>query len=1202
MANEPKINLALVGEMPETPVRGTVYMSPDTSGNFVKVGVDGSVRTIFDGSDYVRKDESVWIPGHGEKSAVLANDYSYAEGEGSVSHGFLTYARGANSHAEGAGWADYAISVRSDFSNNIIYGANNVNTRALSSYIGLVVRYTDKEDVYAEIINAYSEKRRGVVFVLDKPLLDDGSDFTELTEVYLLSSGVAAGRFSHTEGDNTVAAGNFSHAEGCATYAGRPNSHAEGVDTTAYGDAAHAEGGKTLATGDYSHAEGNGTMALGHYSHAEGTCTTASGDFSHAEGGGRELSINISGRAGATLYTVTDGLLDDVKVGDVIRYAGERQKKTFYLPYEKGNPNVGFTYAIITGVHIGKDKEDSYIEVDKTLNSSDAIINEHASILQGIAEGIVSHSEGYYTNAIGNYSHSEGANTRALGEYSHAEGESTTTFSNHSHTEGVGTTTSGKYSRAEGSYTTASGQASHAEGSDTTASGDYSHAEGISTTTSGRYSHAEGSRATTFGDFSHAEGEHTTTFGYISHAEGVDTTALGRGSHTEGEGNREPLKVEIYGSPNTTTYTTSSAHGLSVNDIIYIDYETDKLENEIAVVVSVDTSTQFTMDNTLNPDILLDKSAQGTYMLYRLFGCAYGSRSHVEGVDTITLGDYSHAEGGYTCTSNAYEHAQGLYNISHNYDTSFGNSGNTLNSIGVGVSDASRSNVIEVMQNGDVYVKGVGSYDGSNYVDASTLQEVINDGGGSADLMISVTYDDLVDLVDSSSLLPGMRYRMIDYDTKISNPSADSMHHRFDLILTALSENSLSENCGAVQHEFSAEELQGISADEAHYFDGCNLDAWQIKYSIDNDTDRFDWVYNGKNKEAVLAPMYLSSFDSVMQFSRDLSSDSSVSMNNEHWGNFIYAFTDRNDAIYYFDTSVLDGYNLCYYGYTSGSYAPANLGYITFTPSGFMSFDSDAVPDSEYFSKDQFSFRITPTGDPAFNYVAFSRDERYDNLYAAQGYDTGSGWYAYSYTKMINNGFNTFSFNFVIWHNDSSVDDLVRISLTDGDQPIFYKEPSTVKITYPPYAHRTAVIDGETVSMDINYPEDSYGLIALCAEDTNDLNTWGIKNMPFGFDQDDASMHVYQHWGNSLYVSSGYITEFREYTDADASSMISKGVIYDMTDEYSNNMPYDFKNIVYNARDENWGDVMVYTFSRIDASSGIVYDATLKPMDINITV
>lgn len=65
MANEPKMKLALVGEMPENPVRGTVYMSPDVSGNFIKVGVDSGVRTIFDGSFYLKKvavDGSVLTP------------------------------------------------------------------------------------------------------------------------------------------------------------------------------------------------------------------------------------------------------------------------------------------------------------------------------------------------------------------------------------------------------------------------------------------------------------------------------------------------------------------------------------------------------------------------------------------------------------------------------------------------------------------------------------------------------------------------------------------------------------------------------------------------------------------------------------------------------------------------------------------------------------------------------------------------------------------------------------------------------------------------------------------------------------------------------------------------------------------------------------------------------------------------------------
>ena len=823
MANEPKINLALVGEMPENPVRGTVYMSPDASGNFVKVGVDGSVRTIFDGSDYVRKDESVWIPGYGEKSAVLANEFSYATGDESVSHGYMTYARGENSHAEGAGLADFSISVYSDFSNNIIYGAGIIT---YDIYIGYLVNYGD---VCAMIIDAYRDLKRGVVFVLDKPLLDDGSDFTEKTDVYLFTGGVAAGVNSHTEGDSTVAAGDCAHAEGLATYAGNQNSHAEGIETNTYGEGAHAEGSGTLATGYGSHVEGNNARTLGDYSHAEGSFTTASGNYSHAEGEGQEFSITIDGSAGTTHYTVSGGLRD-ARQGDTIRYKTGR-KLTTSLPYEKTNPDANFAYAIITAVHSGRI---SYIEVDRTLSSLSDITNGTAYILQGVAEGSSSHSEGFYTNAVGNYSHTEGSITRALSDYSHAEGTDTMASGYGSHVEGNSASTLGDYSHAEGSFTTASGQGSHAEGYSATAYGEYSHAEGNNTTASGYCSHVEGHGATAYGEYSHAEGADTDAYGEYSHAEGVGTIAFGAFSHAEGRSDREPLDGEVYGPQNTTVYTTSSAHGLSVNDIIYFYYETDEFDNRnrIAKVVSVDTSTQFTVDNTLNPDV----SVKGNYVFYKLLGCAYENHSHAEGIDTITLGDYSHAEGGYTFTSNAYEHAQGSYNISHNYDTSFGNGGNTLNSIGVGVSDASRSNAIEVMQNGDVYVMGVGSYDGSNYVDASTLQEVVNSGGGSADLMTSIAYADLKNLRDTSALVPGMQYRITDYTCTTTQADTSVAGNVFDIIVTADSSTELNENARAAHHGGDT------------YFQTCDLDVWELKYCLDNDTDRFAWAdaTNGK--------------------------------------------------------------------------------------------------------------------------------------------------------------------------------------------------------------------------------------------------------------------------------------------------------------------------------------------------------------------
>lgn len=44
----------------------------------------------------------------------------------------------------------------------------------------------------------------------------------------------------------------------------------------------------------------------------------------------------------------------------------------------------------------------------------------------------------------------------------------------------------------------------------------------------------------------------------------------------------------------------------------------------------------------------------------------------------------------------------------------------------MGTSSSQRRNAHEIMWNGDHYVYGLGGYDGTNYADAQTLQEVIS--------------------------------------------------------------------------------------------------------------------------------------------------------------------------------------------------------------------------------------------------------------------------------------------------------------------------------------------------------------------------------------------------------------------------------------------------------------------------------------------
>ena len=107
---------------------------------------------------------------------------------------------------------------------------------------------------------------------------------------------------------------------------------------------------------------------------------------------------------------------------------------------------------------------------------------------------------------------------------------------------------------------------------------------------------------------------------------------------------------------------------------------------------------------------------------------ANGENSHAEGFGTIADGANSHAEGIFTQTYNIGEHAQGQYNISHNRGEGQPE-GNTILSVGIGV-DSDRKNSFEITQNGDIYIYGIGNYNGTeiksdNNPEILTLQQIL---------------------------------------------------------------------------------------------------------------------------------------------------------------------------------------------------------------------------------------------------------------------------------------------------------------------------------------------------------------------------------------------------------------------------------------------------------------------------------------------
>ena len=98
--------------------------------------------------------------------------------------------------------------------------------------------------------------------------------------------------------------------------------------------------------------------------------------------------------------------------------------------------------------------------------------------------------------------------------------------------------------------------------------------------------------------------------------------------------------------------------------------------------------------------------------------------------------------------------------------------------------------------------------------------------------VIETTYSELVEKRDNGELTPGYFYRITDYECTTTIEDTQSVGHSFDIIVQATSESALNENAKAANNQNDT------------YFRSANanLDAWELKYCIDNDTDRFEWA------------------------------------------------------------------------------------------------------------------------------------------------------------------------------------------------------------------------------------------------------------------------------------------------------------------------------------------------------------------------
>lgn len=102
---------------------------------------------------------------------------------------------------------------------------------------------------------------------------------------------------------------------------------------------------------------------------------------------------------------------------------------------------------------------------------------------------------------------------------------------------------------------------------------------------------------------------------------------------------------------------------------------------------------------------------------------------------------------------------------------------------------------------------------------------------------INITYSELKTLRDNGKLIEGKFYRITDYVTTTMQNDTRSAGHPFDVIVRADSPSVLNEQAWAARHDGDA------------YFSNSNLEAWELKYKLDNEkwSSRICTIIEDKN-------------------------------------------------------------------------------------------------------------------------------------------------------------------------------------------------------------------------------------------------------------------------------------------------------------------------------------------------------------------
>lgn len=196
---------------------------------------------------------------------------------------------------------------------------------------------------------------------------------------------------------------------------------------------------------------------------------------------------------------------------------------------------------------------------------------------------------------------------------------------------------------------------------------------------------------------------------------------------------------------------------------------------------------------------------------------------------TVALGDHTHSN---YVTTNTEQTISATKTFTSSISVSASNYKSTVSTIGVSNTQLSDGRSARLQYNGISLTDANANQYQLQYPTLTKNETIatLSDIPTIPENMVSTTYSDLVTLRSNNQLVPGTTYRITDYETTTSTTNTQSAGHAFDLLVVADDVNKLNENARAALH----------SGDT--YFANCKLEAWRIKYCLDNDTTRFDWA------------------------------------------------------------------------------------------------------------------------------------------------------------------------------------------------------------------------------------------------------------------------------------------------------------------------------------------------------------------------